>query len=103
MSAHLRANLWLLTLTIVITAVLYPASLLALAYLMPEPAQGSMLKDHAGNIVGSRMIAQPFSDPKFFWPRPSAVAYNAAATGGSNWGASNPALRKRVLAQIGSL
>ena len=54
------------------------------------------MADAQGNIVGSRLIAQPFSSAKYFHPRPSAVSYNAAATGGSNWGASNPNLRKRV-------
>ncbi len=103
MIAHIRANLWLLVLTIAITAVTYPVALLGIAQVLPDKAQGSLVKDGQGNVIGSRLIAQPFSDAKYFQPRPSAVSYNAAATGGSNWGGSNPALRKRVLTQLGTV
>ncbi|MBX9789365.1 MAG: potassium-transporting ATPase subunit C [Pirellulales bacterium] len=102
MNAHVRANLWLLVLTIAIGAVAYPAMLLGVGrVLFAEKAEGSLLKDAQGNVVGSRLIAQPFRDARYFQPRPSAVSYNAAATGGSNWGANNPNLRKRVLKQLG--
>lgn len=102
MKAHLRANLWLLVLTVVTTAVIYPAVLLGIGKtVFPDKAQGSLINDAQGNAVGSRLIAQPFGDAKYFRPRPSAVSYNAAATGGSNLGPSNPALRKRVLRQLG--
>jgi potassium-transporting ATPase KdpC subunit len=102
MKAHLRANLWLLFLTVVIASVVYPAVLLGLGQtLFHEKAQGSLVNDAKGNAIGSRLIAQPFSDAKFFRPRPSAASYNAAATSGSNLGPSNPALRKRVLRQLG--
>jgi K+-transporting ATPase ATPase C chain len=101
MSKHLVANLWLLGLTIVICAVIYPLVLLGIGQLlMPERANGSMVTDAQGAIVGSRLIAQPFTSAKYFQPRPSAVSYNAAATGGSNWGASNPNLRQRVSDQL---
>ena len=104
MISHLRANLWLLALTIVITAIAYPAILLAVGRVVfAEKAEGSLLKDAQGNGVGSRLIAQPFRDARYFQPRPSAVSYNAAATGGSNWGANNPNLRKRVLKQLGGV
>jgi K+-transporting ATPase ATPase C chain len=59
-----------------------------------------MVTDAQGTVVGSRLIAQPFTSARYFQPRPSAVSYNAAATGGSNWGASNPNLRKRVADQL---
>ncbi len=104
MSSPLRANLWLLLLTISITAIAYPAVLLGIGQgIFHDKAEGSLLKDVQGNVIGSRLIAQPFSDPQYFQPRPSAVSYNAAATGGSNWGANNPALRKRVLKQLGTI
>jgi K+-transporting ATPase ATPase C chain len=104
MKAHLRANLWLLVLTVVIASVIYPGVLLGLGQsLFREKAQGSLIVDSQGNAIGSRLIAQPFSDAKYFQPRPSAVSYNAAATGGTNWGPSNPALRKRVMAQLGTV
>jgi K+-transporting ATPase ATPase C chain len=104
MSSHVRANLWLLLLTILITAIAYPVVLLGIGQgLFHDKAEGSLLKDAQGHVIGSRLIAQPFNDPKYFQPRPSAVSYNAAATGGTNWGANNPALRKRVLKQLGTL
>ena len=66
----------------------------------PARAEGSLIRDIHGHVVGSPLIAQPFSRPEYFHPRPSAVDYNAAATGGSNYGPSNPdhltAVRKRL-------
>jgi K+-transporting ATPase ATPase C chain len=104
MKAHLRASLWLLVLTVLITAVIYPAVVLGIGQILfHEKAEGSLLTDSQGKTVGSRLIAQPFTDARYFHPRPSAVSYNAAATGGSNWSASNPALRKRVLKDLGLL
>ena len=52
---------------------------------------------------GSRRIAQPFSDARYFQPRPSAADYNAAASTGSNYSASNPLLRDRVARQLGPI
>lgn len=101
MNKHLVANLWLLGLTILICAVIYPLVLLGIGQLlMPGRANGSMITDNKGATVGSELIAQPFTSAKYFHPRPSSVAYNAAATGGSNWGGSNPNLRKRVAEQL---
>jgi len=66
----------------------------------PEQAAGSLIRDRRGWVVGSQLIAQPFSRPEYFHPRPSAVDFNAAATGGSNYGPSNPehlaAVRERL-------
>ena len=102
MKAHLRANLCLLVLTVVAASVIYPAILLGIGRsVFHDKAQGSLILDAQGNAVGSSMIAQPFADAKYFRPRPSAASYNAAATSGSNLGPSNPALRKRVLRQLG--
>jgi potassium-transporting ATPase KdpC subunit len=53
-------------------------------------ADGSLLRRQDGTILGSRLIAQKFVRREYFHPRPSAVDYNAAATGGSNYGPSNP-------------
>jgi K+-transporting ATPase ATPase C chain len=105
---HLRANLWLLGLSLLICAVLYPLALWAVGQVVfPFQAQGSLV-DQNGNpvkdekdAVGSRIIAQPFSGDEYFQPRPSAVSYNGAGSGASNWGASNPALRKRVVGMLG--
>jgi K+-transporting ATPase ATPase C chain len=50
----------------------------------PETAEGSLVKAADGRVVGSRLIAQKFTRPEYFWPRPSAVDYNGAGAGGSN-------------------
>ncbi len=102
MPSHLRANLWLLGLTLGLCCVVYPALLWAVGQtLFPEQAEGSLLFGADGKPIGSRLLAQPFSKDEYFQPRPSAVSYNAAASGASNWGASNPLLRDRVARQLG--
>lgn len=60
----------------------------------PFTANGSILTAANGTIVGSRQIAQAFTDPKYFWPRPSAVDYDGARAGGSNLSPAGAALRE---------
>ena len=66
----------------------------------PSQAEGSLIRRADGTVVGSRLIAQKFAQPEYFQPRPSGVDYNAASTGGTNYGPSNPehldAVRKRI-------
>jgi K+-transporting ATPase ATPase C chain len=66
----------------------------------PAQAEGSLIRRADGSVIGSRLIAQPFTRPEYVHPRPSAVDYNAASTGGSNYGPSNPdhvkAVKKRL-------
>ena len=104
MMAHLRANLWLLVLTVLICCVAYPAALLGIGQtVFRDKANGSLILGPDGKPVGSRLIAQPFTSDEFFQPRPSAVSYNAAASGATNWGASNYLLRDRVARQLGPI
>ena len=104
MSRHLIVNLRLLVLTILVCAILYPLALLGIGQIVfHDKANGSLIAGKDGKPVGSSLIAQPFVGEKYFQPRPSAVSYNAAATGGSNWGANNPNLRKRVVAALGPM
>jgi K+-transporting ATPase ATPase C chain len=63
---------------------------------LPSQAEGSLIRRGDGAIVGSRLIAQNFTRPEYFQPRPSAVDYNAASTGGSNYGPSSPDQLKLV-------
>jgi K+-transporting ATPase ATPase C chain len=58
--------------------------------LFPSQAEGSLIRRPDGTVIGSGLIAQNFTRPEYFHPRPSAVDYNAASTGGSNYGPSNP-------------
>ena len=59
-------------------------------------AEGSLIRRADGTVAGSSLIAQKFTRPEYFQPRPSAVDYNAASTGGSNYGPSNPDHLKAV-------
>lgn len=104
MSQHLRASLWLLVFSVVICCIVYPLVLLAIGQaVFPNKANGSLVYDKSGTPIGSRLVAQPFTADEYFHPRPSAVSYNGAASGASNLGSSNPALRGRVEAALGSL
>jgi K+-transporting ATPase ATPase C chain len=104
MRSHLRANLWLFGLSLLLCCVIYPALLLGVGRVaFPNQAEGSLVFDRDGKPIGSRLIAQPFTADEFFQPRPSAVSYNAAASGASNWGANNPLLRDRVARQLGPI
>ncbi|HUH54705.1 MAG TPA: potassium-transporting ATPase subunit KdpC [Rhodanobacter sp.] len=106
MSKLLRQAFSLLLLMTVITGVLYPLAATGLAQLIfPRQANGSLIvKD--GKPVGSALIGQSFTDPKYFWGRPSATspnAYNASASSGSNLGPTNPALTDAVKQRIAAL
>ena len=69
----------------------------------PHTAEGSLVTDRQGKIVGSELIAQKFTRPGYFWPRPSASDYNAAGSAGSNLSPTNPKLRERALEIIGTM
>ena len=104
MSTHLKASLWLTLFSIGLSSVIYPAIVLAFGQgVCRETANGSLLYDKSGNVVGSRLIAQPFSGDEYFHPRPSAVGYNAASTAGSNWAGNNYLLRDRVAKALGRI
>ena len=77
--------------TLVLFGGAYPALFWAVGRtVFAAQAEGSLIRRADGTIVGSRLIAQKFVRPEYFQPRPSAVDYNAASTGGSNYGPSNP-------------
>jgi potassium-transporting ATPase KdpC subunit len=106
MISLLRPAAVFLAMFTVLTGIVYPALVTAFAQAaFPERANGSLVRQGA-RIVGSELIGQPFDDPRYFWGRPSATAphpYNAAASGGSNLGPTNPALRDAVSARIAAL
>lgn len=106
MITHLRPALVLLALLSVLTGVIYPLAVTVLAQtLFPREASGSLIVRN-GKAVGSRLIGQSFTDPRYFWGRLSATSpapYNAAASSGSNLGPLNPGLRNNTLARITAL
>jgi K+-transporting ATPase ATPase C chain len=71
--------------------------------LFPAQAEGSLLRRSDGSVIGSRLVAQSFTRPEYFHPRPSAVDYNAASTGGSNYGPSNPDHLKAVKGRLAAV
>jgi potassium-transporting ATPase KdpC subunit len=103
MLSHLRACLLLTVVSVPLCCIAYPLVLLGAGKLIfPQQAEGSLL-ERDGNVVGSKQIAQPFTDDKYFHPRPSAVSYNGAASGATNWSGSNYLLRNRVAQQLGPI
>jgi potassium-transporting ATPase KdpC subunit len=106
MNSIIRPALVLFLVMTVLTGFAYPFAVTGLAQLLfHDQAEGSLLMAD-GHAVGSKIIGQSFSDPKYFWSRPSATApqpYNGIASGGSNQGPLNPALTDAVKARIDAL
>jgi len=106
MKSLIRPAVTLFALLTVVTGVVYPLAVTGVAKgLFPSQAAGSLvMKD--GHPIGSTLIGQHFSDPKYFWGRPSAtspMAYNGANSGGSNLGPTNPALVDVIKGRIDAL
>lgn len=103
MTSQLRPAFMLFLLLTVLTGLLYPLTVTAVSQaLFPAQANGSFITID-GQTLGSERIAQPFDDPGYFWSRPSAAGYNAAASSGSNLGTNNPALLEAVRERIAAL
>jgi K+-transporting ATPase ATPase C chain len=90
----------------IVTGLLYPLLVTVIGQTaFPHQANGSLIEQD-GKAVGSALIGQPFSDPKYFWGRASATGpfpYNAAASSGSNQGPLNPALTDAIKARVQAL
>jgi K+-transporting ATPase ATPase C chain len=110
MLSHLRPALVLFVLLAALTGIAYPLGIAGIAQVVfPTQANGSLIV-RDGVVIGSSLMGQNFTDPKYFWPRPSATSapdlddssktvplpYNAAASGGSNYGPTSKALAERV-------
>jgi K+-transporting ATPase ATPase C chain len=106
MTSLIRPAVVLLLLMTLLTGVAYPLVVTGVAQVIfPSQANGSLIiKD--GKAVGSRLIGQAFSDPKYFWSRPSATSpqpYNGLASSGSNLGPLNSALTDAIKSRIDAL
>jgi K+-transporting ATPase ATPase C chain len=105
MKELIRPALSLFVMLTVVTGIVYPLAVTGIARVFPGQADGSLI-ERDGKAVGSRLIGQNFSDPKYFWGRPSAAGpmpYNASASSGSNQGPLNPALVDAVKSHVEAL
>jgi K+-transporting ATPase ATPase C chain len=106
MKSLIRPALTVFVLLTAVTGVVYPLAVTGVARVVfPEQAAGSLVTQN-GQSVGSTLIGQNFSDPKYFWGRPSATSpmpYNGANSSGSNQGPTNPALVDAVKGRIDAL
>ena len=96
---HIRPALVMTALFTVVLGVAYPFTVTGVAQVaFPEQADGSLVRDKAGKVVGSALIGQSFAEPVYLHPRPSAAGagYDASASSGSNLGPLNPDLIARV-------
>ena len=100
MSAFI-ASLRVVIATMAICVAGYAALILLFAQTVtPATANGWLITDASGKIIGSEQIAQKFEQPRYFWPRPSAVDYNGAGAGGSNKSPTSPDLTERATGTV---
>jgi K+-transporting ATPase ATPase C chain len=106
MSKILRQAVVMLLLLTIVTGIAYPLVATGLAQvLFPRAANGSLIEID-GKPRGSQLVGQSFTDPRYFWGRPSATApfaNNSAASSGSNQGPTNPALTEAARQRIAAL
>jgi K+-transporting ATPase ATPase C chain len=103
---EIKSGVVMLVVMTVITGIAYPLVVTGAAQaLFPHQANGSLImKDN--KPLGSELIGQPFSSPKYFWSRPSATSpkpYDGGSSSGSNLGPTNPALLEGVAERIKAL
>ena len=104
MRRALLISLRMAVVTIVLTGLIYPLVVWGLgAVLFPRQAAGSLVTDARGKVIGSSLVAQPFTADKYFHPRPSAAGtngYDAMASSFSNLGPTSKALMSAVATRV---
>ncbi len=94
-------NLRLILVLLLICGVMYPLAMTGISQVIfPAKADGSLIKDEDGNVVGSELIGQSFKDPKYFTGRVSSIEYNASGSGSGNYAPSNEDMIKRTTSDI---
>jgi potassium-transporting ATPase KdpC subunit len=105
-ASHARQAVVLLVILAALTGIAYPLVITGIGKaFFAAKAEGSLIVRN-GTAVGSKLIGQPFTDPGYFWPRPSATSpgpYDGTASGGSNLGPTNPALLDAIYRRIAAL
>jgi potassium-transporting ATPase KdpC subunit len=100
LSTHLRTAVLMVVVLTVLFGIVYPLIMTGISQvLFPSQANGSLVRDSSGNVIGSAILGQNFTDPKYFHPRPSAAGsdgYDATSSGGSNLGPTNQKLLDQV-------
>ncbi|MFS2186494.1 K(+)-transporting ATPase subunit C [Mucilaginibacter sp. Mucisp84] len=99
MKTYLLPSIKLTLILIVLTAGIYPLAIAGIGKFTPGKGDGETVT-YKGRVVGYANIGQKFTKDEYFWGRPSAVDYNAAGSGGSNKGPSNPDYLKQVEGRI---
>jgi potassium-transporting ATPase KdpC subunit len=104
MAKNISKSVLLLGLTVVICCIMYPLVVWAIGQaIFPFQANGSLVQGPDGSVVGSRLVAQPFTRDEYFQPRPSAASYDASASTSSALAPSNYLLRDRVARALGPI
>ncbi|MFN2745162.1 MULTISPECIES: potassium-transporting ATPase subunit KdpC [Bacillus] len=99
LGAVVRVSLLLM----IMCGLAYPLAMTGISQtVMPEKSNGSLVYNPKGEIIGSALIGQSFTDPRFFHGRESSIGYDAAGSGSPNEASSNPALLKRIKTSIES-
>ncbi len=99
MLKQIRPAISVLAFMTLVTGVVYPLTVTGVAQLaFPAQANGSLLHNQQGEVLGSALLAQPFEGAQWFQPRLSAAGYATVASGASNLAPSNPALAERIAA-----
>ncbi|WP_426580954.1 K(+)-transporting ATPase subunit C [Mucilaginibacter sp. R-33] len=99
MKTYLLPSIKLTLILIVLTAGIYPLAIAGIGKFTPGKGDGETIT-YKGRVVGYANIGEKFTKDEYFWGRPSAVDYNAAGSGGSNKGPSNPDYLKQVEGRI---
>jgi len=107
MKRNLLISIWMTLATTVLLGIVYPLVVTGLAQLLyPRQANGELIRQTDGTVIGSSLLGQPFTSPGYFHSRPSAAGpagYDPMASGGSNLGPTNKVLIDRVSSSVQSL
>jgi potassium-transporting ATPase KdpC subunit len=104
MLRYFAKSVLLIGISVVVVCGVYPGALWVIGQtLFPFAANGSIVHDDSGKVIGSLLVAQPFTIDEYFQPRPSAASFDATASASSGYAPSNYALRDRVARALGPI